>query len=212
MSDGPSSSTPAPVADDPSIPLLTDRIYLPAVDLDTALPASLAPLPAAVPEAAAEAEQQAAIESPSPAGPQDAVAIADAPAGEAARADEAGVEPPIEVEVELDRDLVAASDADFDALLSAEPQVATADYVAAGDETALEARAEALRESVLQRVMERLPEQVNATVRDLMQPAIEQAMARLGDEAGLALRIALQELVEQALREELAQRPGPPRS
>ena len=27
--------------DDPSIPLLTDRIFLPAVDLDTALPASL---------------------------------------------------------------------------------------------------------------------------------------------------------------------------
>jgi hypothetical protein len=45
-----------------------------------------------------------------------------------------------------------------------------------------------------------------------MQPAIEQAMARLGDEAELALRIALQELVEQALRDELAQRPGPPRS
>jgi hypothetical protein len=34
--------------DDPSIPLLTDRIYLPAVELDTALPPSFAPQAPAV--------------------------------------------------------------------------------------------------------------------------------------------------------------------
>ena len=71
---------------------------------------------------------------------------------------------------------------------------------------AIEAQADAVRTAVLQRVAERLPEQVNAAVRDLMQPAIDQAMARLGEEAQVALRITLQDLVEQVLREELARR------
>jgi ribonuclease E len=66
------------------------------------------------------------------------------------------------------------------------------------------AQADALRAAVLQRVAERLPERINATVRDLMQPAIDQAMARLSEEANLALRITLQDIVEQVLREELA--------
>ena len=138
----------------------------------------------------------------------------------------------------MDRDLVAASDADFDALLSAEqpldPTEVAADAAAeplpaasppdvhaavesptaaaaaapAFDQAALEAQAEALRAAVLQRLTARLPEQVNVAVRDLMQPAIDQAMAKLGEEAEVALRITLQELVEQALREELARHRG----
>jgi hypothetical protein len=77
-------------------------------------------------------------------------------------------------------------------------------HAAAAPPQASPAQADALRAVVLQRVAERLPERINATVRDLMQPAIDQAMARLSEEANLALRITLQDIVEQVLREELA--------
>jgi len=230
----------AEVDDDPSIPLLTDRIYLPAVDLDTALPASVSPEPVAR-EAAVVAD-----ESPPASVEQEAVETAEA-GTETADGEQEAAESDASIEVELDRDLVAASDADFDALLSAETQVVgvealpaaptieqpptvadeaeetpTAVTAAAGepeeappanaaatDEAALGVQAEALRAAVLQRVAARLPEQVNAALHDLMQPAIDEAMARLGEEAEVALRITLQELVEQALREELQQRSGP---
>ena len=191
--------------DDPSIPLLTDRIYLPAVDLDTALPAP------------------AVREAPTAAPIEPAAGLAEAP-----------------IEAELDRDVVTASDADFEALLSAEQQLAAAASavepvgteaahdaspaegggLAAGalrapeatGPAAGEAAAEALRTAVLQRVAARLPERVDAALRELMQPAIEQAMARLGEEAEVALRITLQELIEQALRDEMADRRGQPHS
>jgi len=47
---------PAEAIDDPSIPLLTDRIFLPAVELDTALPTMPAPGAPAAPTARAAAE------------------------------------------------------------------------------------------------------------------------------------------------------------
>jgi hypothetical protein len=221
--------TAADADDDPSIPLLTDRIFLPAVDLDTALPASLIP--------GSPAEQ--------PTEPATAVVVEESPAhGEAVAAVEAasqdvGSAEEAAIEAELDRDLVAASDADFEALLSAEQQLAAAEVISAeatpaeppaevdidagtrdssaaaapvAGDAAVESQAESLRAAVLQRVSARLPEQVNAALRDLMQPAIDQALAKLGEEAEVALRIALQELVEQALREELAQRTDRPRS
>ncbi len=225
MSEEPRVPPPAEAIDDPSIPLLTDRIFLPAVELDTALPT----LPAPGAPATAEPEKESVEADAQAAGPEREVAAVEA-------------EPAIEAE--LDGDLVAASDADFDALLSAEqppeagdalaeaakaataeapaapapvsemPPVAaeTADAgpaaASAAAQLAVQAQAEALRAAVLQRVANHLPEQLHATVRDLMQPAIEQAMAKLGEEAEVALRITLQELVEQALREELARRRG----
>jgi hypothetical protein len=232
MSQWPHASPAADPADDPSIPLLTDRIYLPAVELDTALPASLVGAPATEPEPAGvdEAAQPPLPGEPTP--PATTPPEQPGPMNEAAGADAEAT-----IEVELDRDLVAASDADFEALLSAEQplgsgdaqaeagaaatgesplasapveqaaaEAATRHGPAASDEAAIAAQAAALRAAVLQRVAARLPEQINAAVRDLMQPAIDQAMARLGEEAEVALRITLQDLVEQALREELQQR------
>ena len=224
MSDWPLASTATDPADDPSIPLLTDRIYLPAVELDTALPAA----PVAVEAPAAPASEADAGDAATPAEPHPP------------EQDAADLEAESAIEAELDRDLVAASDADFDALLSVEPPPAVIDAAEevtivgaleappaaptievapatdaaaappagppAADEAAFQAQAEALRAAVLQRVAARLPEQVNAAVRDLMQPAIDQAMAKLGEEAEVALRITLQELVEAALRDELQQR------
>jgi len=236
MSQWPHASPAADPADDPSIPLLTDRIYLPAVELDTALPASLVGAPAAEPEPAVGNE---AAQPPSTGEPTPLAATPPEQPGPMNEAAVAGAEATIEVE--LDRDLVAASDADFEALLSAEQplgsddaqaevgaaatgesslasapveeaaaETATRHEPAASDEAAIAAQAAALRAAVLQRVAARLPEQINAAVRDLMQPAIDQAMARLGEEAEVALRITLQDLVEQALREELQQRSDPP--
>jgi hypothetical protein len=231
MSEGAQMPPSTDSDEDPSIPLLTDRIFLPAVELDTALPASLTP---GEPAATAAGPQEGVAVDEAVAAAEEAVPAQQATAPDDSAADEAAVE------AELDRDLVAASDDDFEALLSAEQPLAAAEAATrvvsteeappieagvggdgrdlpaaaapmAGD-AAIEAQAEALRAAVLQRVSARLPEQVSAAVRDLMQPAIDQAMARLGEEAEVALRIALQELVEQALREELQQRPERPPS
>ncbi len=108
--------------DDPSIPLLTDRIFLKAVELDTALPATL-PVPAANERGADRSEDRAEEAGPA----QDAQAVeADGPQtvieaqpAEAGPAEQTAIE--AAVEAELDHDLVTASNADFDALLSAEP-------------------------------------------------------------------------------------------
>jgi hypothetical protein len=232
MSQWPHASPAADLTDDPAIPLLTDRIYLPAVELDTALPASLAGAPAAEPatEIADEAAQAPPTEEPT-------ASIVPAPGKTEPTEEAASVDAEAAIDVELDRDPVAASDADFEALLSAEQplgggdahaeagaiaayelppaaspiddtaaEAATRPAAAAVDEAAIEAQGAALRAAVLQRLAARLPDQVNAAVRDLIQPAIDQAMAKLGEEAEVALRITLQELVEQALREELGGR------
>jgi hypothetical protein len=239
MSQWPHASPASDPDDDPSIPLLTDRIFLPAVELDTALPAPptpVAPAAAATEPAPAPADEAA----PAPAAEHAQPSVEAPPAGTEARDTAARVDADATIEAELDRDLVAASDADFEALLSAEPELATAGTPAdttvveappagpsveqgviaaemqaaspsaapAIDQAAIDAQGEALRAAVLRRVAARLPEHVNATVRDLMQPAIDQAMAKLGEEAEVALRITLHELVEQALREELARHKG----
>jgi len=241
MSQWPHASLASDPDDDQSIPLLTDRIFLPAVELDTALPAPLtpvAPAAAATEPAPAPADEAA----PAPAAERAQPSVEAPPAGSETRDTAARVDADADatIEAELDRDLVAASDADFEALLSAEPELATAGTPAdtadveappagpsveqgviaaetqaaspsaapAIDQAAIDAQGEALRAAVLRRVAARLPEHVNATVRDLMQPAIDQAMAKLGEEAEVALRITLHELVEQALREELARHKG----
>jgi hypothetical protein len=239
MSQWPNASPASDPDDDPSIPLLTDRIFLPAVELDTALPAPLTPVaPAAAATEPAPAPADEAV--PAPAAERAQPSVEAPPAGTEARDTAARVDADATIEAELDRDLVAASDADFEALLSAEPELATAGTPAdatdveappagpsaeqgviademqaaspsaapAIDQAAIDAQGEALRAAVLRRVAARLPEHVNATVRDLMQPAIDQAMAKLGEEAEVALRITLHELVEQALREELARHKG----
>jgi hypothetical protein len=247
------------VIDDPSIPVLTERIYLPAVELDTALPASL--LPPKSPDAEAEDQasppQAAAELAPShvtaapPEQPGSAVEvlgaaaiIAAAAADELAQRPEAadavaepaepataieaappgGSEQPLPIEhpasepppaVDLAADAAEPAIGQPEQAGHAPPSevVPAAAVDAEALQAALEERADALRAAVLQRVSERLPEQVTAAVRDLMQPAIDQAMARLGEEAQVALRITLQDLIEQALREELARKPdvGPPR-
>lgn len=201
MSEGPGVAPAAGpgAVDDPSIPVLTDRIYLPAVELDMALPA--APV-AASPEQAAVPVEVDELETAEPIVPQNE------PAG-AAQDSESQPEPAPHADETAAAQIVVEAQVEQPAAGDEQAESSTvidtpATPIAATD--AIEAQAEAVRTAVLQRVAERLPEQVNAAVRDLMQPAIDQAMARLGEEAQVALRITLQDLVEQVLREELARR------
>jgi len=222
--------------------VLTDRIFLPAIDLDTALPPALLPAEttdeettgAAHPAAAegsgdgeglADAQDAAAdraafamdeVEASNEPESPDVATVAEVVGSEAAIEVEAGREPaavgpePLMAEPEH-----AAQDpaVRHDRVIGVEAlghsgaegaQAARIHTTPFSDDQTLAERGELLRTAVLRRVRERLPEQIDATVRDLMQPAIEQAMARLGEEAQVALRITLQDLVEQVLREELS--------
>lgn len=230
--------------DDPSIPVLTDRIFLPAIDLDTALPPALLPTETADEdttrathsaaaqgsgdggnEGLADAQDAAAdraafamddVEASNEPESADAATGAEVVSSEAAIEAEADREPaavgpePPATEPELAaQDLAVRHDRviGVEALGHAAAEGAQAARIYTtpfSDDQALAERGELLRTAVLRRVRERLPEQIDATVRDLMQPAIEQAMARLAEEAQVALRITLQDLVEQVLREELS--------
>jgi hypothetical protein len=184
--------------DDPSIPVLTDRIFLPAIDLDTALPPS--PPPAAPVESDDVDSMTPAVTAGLP-----AEAGVELPPAVAVEAEPAGAEADLpEQEPALEHDEAESPESAQDFADQAPREATAAGAPPADPEEALTARAEALRTAVLQRVTDRLHEQVDTAVRDLMRPAIDQAMARLGEEAQLALRITLQDLVEQALREELA--------
>ncbi len=133
--------------DDPSIPVLTDRIYLPELDLDIALPPPASPRvpapaerapplpslePAQVigdtqaPVIADEIDQQADGETdgalPAGAQPETAETASLVLGADKGDGSESAVAPDDEIEVELDRDLIAALDADFAAMLANDEQ------------------------------------------------------------------------------------------
>jgi hypothetical protein len=151
--------------DDLSIPVLTDRIYLPALELDIALPATTTARMAGIAPHVATAATGAAPAVPMPGGKASAEVIGatDRPFGAAAvehavvedeaartagndssppaatgaaRGSPAEIAPKLlddydaDIETELDRDLIAALNADFEAMLAAE-----SDLDAAADDT-----------------------------------------------------------------------------
>lgn len=134
--------------DDPSIPVLSERLHLHALEIDMDLP----------PQARPAQQESATAEPAAPAPAQQPTADAlTTRLGQAA-----GAPPAIDID--------------------------------------------ALREALLARMQGKITEQINATLRDLLQPAIDDAVLRLADEAKFALRLTLQELIERALREELKAR------
>jgi hypothetical protein len=178
--------------DDPSIPVLTERIFLPAAGADAVRAAACLP-PAPHGEAAMASRPDTEPHVPSAAPtqePQQSVAQ-DQTAGATVAADDAAVEAQPGEQAERPIEAVVAAVPD-----TAEAAATQGAWV------------DDLRAAVLQRVAERLPDQVDATVRDLMQPAIDKAITQLSEEAQLAMRIALQDLIEQVLREEIARREG----
>lgn len=156
--------------DDPSIPVLTERIFLTAEEREAAR----------LPPPAADEQGQPLDDGIAPAPPT--VAAAEA------RAADADGDPPTAVVHEASAEVEGV------------PVIGTAE--------ATRALTDDLRDAVLNRIAERLPEQIDAAVRGLMQPAIDQAVAKVGEETRAALRASLADLVDQALREELARRGG----
>lgn len=135
--------------DDASIPILTERLTLPALDLDIALPPT---------------EEAPAVAPPLP-----------------------------------NHTLAPAAEAPFAHAAPAAPEAPPLPT------------AEQLQDAVLKAVLDRLPEEINTLVRQLLRPAIDAAVAHLSIETNLALRTALTEIVERAVRDALKRAPLPPR-
>ncbi len=157
--------------DDPSIPVLTERLFLTAEEREAAR------LPRAVAGERAQPLDDGVVPAPS------TVAAAEG------RAADAGGDPATAV--------VHEASAGVEAMPV--PGAAEATPPALADE---------LRDAVLSRVAERLPAQIDAALRERMQPAIDQAVAKVGEEARVALRASLADLVDEALRDERARRSG----
>ncbi len=172
--------------DDPSIPVLTERLTLPPLDIDFTLPPALtqpppppppAPNPAVpAPVARTPAAGPTATPSPPPPAihgldtlPPQPLPPAPAPAMAALRLD-------------------AASDA------GAAPRTEQ-------DWARLELE---LRESILRELSMRLPQNVEQIVREKMQGGIQAALDRLAAETRLAIAASLRDLVDKAVKAELA--------
>jgi hypothetical protein len=181
----------AATIDDPSIPVLTERIDLPRSAPEAGRP----------PEASS-ASPQTTGESEVPVAGHDVVAAAQAePQPLAAIEEELAPMPPPDQSVDAGAVSTVA--------MTRDAAAETTGAMASGGTTdaTQDAVTEALRAAVLRRVASALPDQVNATVRELLQPSVDRAIAQLSEEAQVALRIALQDLIEQAVREELARAP-----
>jgi hypothetical protein len=191
----------AEAIDDPSIPVLTERIFLPPVDFDTSIPEAAATdrPPDSVDAAAAAAVTPPEVEPSAPIGPEEPTETVEGPAATAELAVAEALSPGVPAAAPLETEPAGQPPPDAAAAIATE-QTPEAASEAAADEV----RAEALRAAVLARVAEKLPGQVETTIRELLQPSIDRAVSQLNDEAQMALRIALQELVEQAVREEMS--------
>ncbi len=209
VEEGPASA-PAPLAD-----AATERPTAPEAPNQhaTSLPAADEPI-ATAHEAADDASQETSAET--------GLEIAAAAMHDAARSEtnewldtsdepRAGIEPPAEsgpeaalkVDSQAASPSAAAADDGRDAGAMNSLPIAQPTPTPSPQATA---DADNLRTAVLEAVAQRLPEHIDSTVRDLLQPAIDQAVTKLGEEAQVALRISLQQLVEQVLREEIARR------
>ncbi len=180
----PKRGSPLPADfDDPSIPVLTERLTLPPLDIDFTLPPALtqpppppppAPAPLA-PVARAAMTGPAASPAPPPAIhgldtlPPQPLPPAPVPAIAALRVETAG-------------EAIAAPRTDQDW-----------------------ARRELdLRESILRELSMRLPQNVEQIVREKMQSGIQSALDRLAAETRLAIAASLRDLVDKAVKAELA--------
>jgi hypothetical protein len=179
--------------DDTSIPVLTERLTLPPLELDTTLPQEPkarpggAPLPldtslpSNFPPKAAPAPAKAA--APAPARP------APAPAPAAARPAPAPAP-------------AAARPAPAPAPATAPPARAIAPAESSSTHwTRIELE---LRASILQAIADALPQQIDTIVRSRMSGAIERLMEELVAETRLAVAASLRDIVDQAVRAELA--------
>jgi hypothetical protein len=216
---------PAELTPDDSIPVLTERLTLPPLELDTTLP------------------QEASDETAYAAAPAPATAAkVDEPLAKAAKPDEvlakaapAFVLPPMPLTSPAPLAAVAAARAPAQATAPIPVPMTATRLTAAlppspssagrgvatslGSGSSLGERAVAaeigapgahwtrieleLRASILQDIAESLPREVDAIVRSRMSEAVDRLMSQLAAETRLALAASLRDIVEHAVRSEL---------
>jgi hypothetical protein len=217
----------ADTPDDSSIPVLTERLTLPPLELDTTLPLEpqapttstptvplsldtslpLSPLPLGLPQPPPPLRPTPAAARPTP-GPAPAVAsraaaAAPAPTAPVARASAsvpAPTAPPARPSAPAARSSGPATT----------PTAPAAQPGATVDNSASHwSRIElALRSSILQAIADSLPQQIDGIVRNRMNDSIERLFTQLVAETRLAVAASLRDIVDQAVRAELARLRG----
>ena len=181
--------------DDPSIPVLTEHLEFPPLELDTTLP-SLAPsddpfaaLPSLVPPD--DPFLRAPVPPSMPGRREPVLHWPDTPAPAAARP-----EPEPEPEPELEWEAAPAEAAP-------PPKPAGPAPAALLDDAAWAQIEHTLRDTILQEVAQRLPHEIETTVRSRAQAAIDRALESLVAEAQLAIATTLRDVIERAVRASL---------
>jgi hypothetical protein len=169
--------------DDTSIPVLTERLTLPPLELDTTLPQEPKARPGGAP---LPLDTSLPSNFPPKAAPAPAKAAAPAPARPA----------PAPVPA-------AARPAPAPAPATAPPARATAPAESSTTQHWTRIELE-LRASILQAIADALPQQIDTIVRSRMSGAIERLMEELVAETRLAVAASLRDIVDQAVRAELA--------
>ena len=220
----PSQSPDAP--DDASIPLLTERLTLPPLELDTTLPVEpqgpstsaptmpLAldtslplglpqpppPLRPATPARSAQAPAPAAATVPVRSAPAPAPAAATVPARAAPAPAPAAATVPARAATVAPRAAPVPAPAPAAAPATAPAARSTAAEAASTHWTRIELE---LRSSILQAIADALPQHVDNIVRTRMNDAVERLFTQLVAETRLAVAASLREIVDQAVRAEL---------
>jgi len=215
---------PGPVPDDPSIPVLTERLGLPPLDFDTTLPL-IEPTGQAVEpmlEGLTALPDAPQPYTPPPQSPDGGSLhpIAALPFPSIAFPDDAGSATPRKPSTPLPQ----ASGAGHAVLPSPPPAPVTlattgSAVPSAGPAPALAAEGAAsrptaggqhwgrieveLRSSILRQITEQLPQEIDGIVQGRMQEAIDRLLVRLAEEIHLAVTASLADIVERAVRAEL---------
>lgn len=179
--------------DDPSIPVLTERLTLPPIEIDFTLSPALtqplppapwagSPAPVAHPAAAAEVSSPVAA-SATVSAPQPAV-------------------PPLPAIHGLDT-LPPERLPPATAPVPAAPGVDSRAQAALPGPNWTQLEAD-LRDSILRELSLRLPQNVEHIVREKLQPGIQAALERLAAETRVAIAASLRDLVDKAVKAEVA--------
>jgi len=173
-----------PISDDESIPVLTERLSLPSLDLDVSLPKTSPP--AAAP--------------PAPPPPPAAAPPPPAPPAPAAPVASATATPPVAMTATL-----AAAAARASAARAATPTVPTYSSTRAPVASEIDwARIEAsVRDAVLRDLQSALADEVTRVLRERLQPAVDRAIVALTAELRQALDARLRETLGRTLASEI---------
>jgi len=192
----PIQKTDAP--DDASIPVLTERLTLPPLELDTTLPLELPPDTGSRVAEPLVLDTTVATPAPRPAPPPPSA--------------------PLSLDTTLPTTLPAAPPVQPapPTLSRPAPVAAPAPAAAAVEASAAAASTSShwtrieleLRSSILQAIADTLPEQIDSIVRSRMSDAIDRMVAQLSAETRLAVAASLRDIIDHAVRAELTRLRG----